>query len=277
MSLFIFTSCEHEELAEVVPSEQSSSMRIASYAVSGWSDQGTNADGGIRRYYKSSEKWYVLKVYLPEIRIKPVYRISSGSGTTNPTFTKKSVSSWRYDSKGRNADVLINASYYNLAKDLGDYGPFGSKAEVAHPFGYNSSIVSWGYDTYEPQQKRLRITNEKAYIENPWASYPFETLVQGYNPSTVDKDKYSAIGRTVVGVPYSGSNIVYFFVTGKGGGATQAQAVSALQDFGCTSFAMFDGSGSSQMAWNGSMLVSSEDPSYVPARKVPVVLRFDKR
>lgn len=254
---------------------------VAVATPSGWTDQGTNATGGIRRYWKSSNgrSWNVMKVYLPEIRVKPVYKILSGSGTTNPTFQKMNVSSWMSDSQGSNAIMLVNASFFNMNNNWTDiytaYGALGSKAEVAHPFGYNNVMISWGYASSETGQKRLRINSQLAYIETPNFSAPFETLVTGYDPSVISKDKTSSIGRTMVGIPSNGGNTIYFFVTGSGGGAIQQEAMNALQQFGCTQYVMFDGSGSSQMSWNGSMLVKSSDTGF--SRHLPIVLRMDRR
>ena len=280
-----FTSCTKDDddfplVEEQQQLKSSDAMQIQATVMStptGWTDQGTNTAGGIRRYYNSSKKWYVIKVFLPEIRITPMSNIVSGTGTSNPTFEKKNVSSWRSDPRGLNAIMLINASYYNLDNNPlhinYPYGLYGSKAEVAHPFGNSGGMTSLGYEYGGPNQQRLRIHNQLAYIENNFSTTSFETLVGGYDMS-VDKEKYKSIGRTVVGVPSNGNNTIYFFITGSGGGATQAQAQSALQSFGCTKYVMFDGSGSSQMSWQGSMLVNSTDPV---ARHIPVFLRMYRR
>lgn len=281
----LFTSCTQDD-DDFLPIEEQQQLKSSDPTLgeattmsipTGWTDQGTNTAGGIRRYYNSSKKWYVIKVFLPEIRVTPMSNIVAGTGTSNPTFEKKNISSWRSDPRGLNAIMLINASYYNLDNDPFHinypYGLYGSKAEVAHPFGNSGSMTSLGYEYGGPNQQRLRIHNQLAYIENNFSTTSFETLIGGYDISE-NKDKYNSIGRTVVGVPSNGSNTIYFFITGSGGGATQAQAKSALQGFGCTKYVMFDGSGSSQMSWQGSMLVNSTDPI---ARHIPVFLRMYRR
>lgn len=281
-----FTSCTKddddfplvEEQQQLKSSDAMQTQATVMSTPTGWTDQGTNTAGGIRRYYNSSKKWYVIKVFLPEIRLTPMYRITAGSGTSNPTFEKKSLSTWLNDDiKGLNSIMLINASFFDFkGSSTGQDGPLGTTAKIAHRFGYSNSIISSGFSS-ESGQKQLRIYNQLAYIENP-ISANFETLVTGLDIS-VDKEKYKSIGRTVAGIPSNGNNTMYFFVTGNGGGATQAQAQSALQSFGCTQFVMFDGSGSSQMSWGSSMLVNSSDLStpVLMSRRIPVFLRMYRR
>ena len=160
-----FTSCTKDEDHFPVVEEQqlksSDAMQTQATVMSiptGWTDQGTNTAGGIRRYYNSSKKWYVIKVFLPEIRLTPMSNIVAGVGTSNPTFEKKSISSWRSDPRGLNAIMLINASFFNfIGSSTGQDGPWGTQAQVAHRFGSANSTVSWGYGSGESNQKQLRI------------------------------------------------------------------------------------------------------------------------
>lgn len=235
----------------------------------GWEDQGTNKSRGIRKFYNASNKWYVIKVYLPSIRIKPIYKISDGRNSNNPVFYKKNINKWKNDSKGRGADVLINGSFFNLSSIWGE-------TTVSHEFGYNTSIISGGSVPNEWGQQQLRIRNKRAIIGYPVCVANFELSVNGLSLN-VNKDKNSKIGRTMVGVNSSRRDILYFFVTANksGCGATQNEGKSALQSFGCTEYMMLDGSSSSQMTWNGTTLVNGSD--YGWNRRIPMVLRMDHR
>lgn len=232
---------------------------------------------GMRRYekYSKGRRWHVLKIYLPKISVRPVYRIADDSNRDNPTFYKMDLEDWRQEVEGRNALALVNASFFNLDKySFGSYGLQGSLAEIAHPFGSLNWVVSKGYALQEAGQKVLHIKNFSAYIDAYSSPFTrFDAMITGLDPFSCNKDKNSSKGRTMVGIPSNGSNLLYIFVTGKGGGATQAEAVQALRDFGCKRFLMLDGSGSSQMVWNNRFIVEGDDPGI--NRNIPILLRMD--
>ena len=255
---------------------QSSVSELRSSKTTAWSNP--EWFDGMRRYekYFRGRRWHVLKVYLPKISVRPVYRIANSSDSSNPTFYKMDLDDWRNVVEGRNALALVNASFFNLKKfSFTAYDFQGSLAEVAHPFGFRNWIVSKGYASGEAGQKVLHIKNFSAYIDSyssPFSRY--DVMVVGLDPLSCDKDKNLLKGRTIIGIPNNGSNLLYVFVTGKGGGATQAEAVQALREFGCKRFLMLDGSGSSQMVWNNRFIVEGSDPT--GNRNVPIILRMDR-
>ena len=279
-----FSSCDKsmdEPMAPVIDNEVENLPQTRALQ-NGWQNE-QNANG-IRYYSKKdgSRTWYVIKIYLPQIKISPVYRIHSESqSTTNPTFYKQHLGEWNSSNEGRNAIALVNASFFNFKwKDPWhqDYGILGRKAEVTHPFGKNGNMISVGYESSQANWKTFAVVNKKAYIGSQ-SYYNPEITVTGFDPDQEKKDPEDRIGRTMVGIPYNGSDVVYIFVTGDdvGYGAKQSQAINALRsDFGCSRIVMFDGSASSQFYWQGVKKVSSMDlASY--SRRVPVVLRMDRR
>ena len=288
VTMFIgsLTSCNDDEFLD--PSlyteqvtEQSSLMKAKSNTTpKGWTD-GENADG-IRYYHKKEglRNWYIIKVYLPKVKISPVYRISS-SHATNPTFYKQDLGDWNKSNEGKNSIALINASFFNFDYKTnwgtGDYGPYGRKAEVAHAFGEDDSFISKGYSSGESSTMSFAVRNKKSYI-SPQSYSSFELFMIGYDPSKEKKDENLKIGRTMIGIPSNGSDIVYFFVTRDDSfyGAKQSEAVNALKDFGCSRFVMLDGSASSQFYWKGAKMVESTDLG-VKTRRIPVALRMDRR
>lgn len=280
-----FTSCDKsimdEPMAPVINNEEENLSQTRALQ-NGWQDE-ENANG-IRYYSKKDESrtWYVIKIYLPQIKISPVYRIHSESqSTTDPTFYKQHLGEWNSSNEGRNAIALVNASFFNFKwSDLWnqDYGILGRKAEVAHPFGKNGNMISLGYESSQANWKTFAVVNKKAYIGSQ-SYYNPEITVTGFDPDQEERDPEDRIGRTMVGIPYNGSDVVYIFVTGDdvGYGAKQSQAINALRsDFGCSRIVMFDGSASSQFYWQGVKKVSSMDLASF-SRRVPVVLRMDRR
>lgn len=253
---------------------------------SGWIEMFSDHPDGLRCFGRIDTKgrtWIVFKAYLPKIKISPVYRIhsSSSKNTKNPTFYKQAVRDWYESSEGAGSLASVNANYFNLdsrkliAVNPVGYGLKGDRAELAHALGHDNRYISYGYSPTESGVCHFHTYNGKAYISNSAPTRNFELLVGGYHP-TVDKDKNDDKGRTMIGIPYNGSNIVYIFCTGAQGGAKQSEVVSALNSFGCSKIIMLDGSGSSQATWDKYFrLVSSEDP--LLNRDVPVVLRMDHR
>lgn len=97
---------------------QSSVSELRSSKTTAWSNP--EWFDGMRRYekYFRGRRWHVLKVYLPKISVRPVYRIANSSDSSNPTFYKMDLDDWRNVVEGRNALALVNASFFQLEKVL---------------------------------------------------------------------------------------------------------------------------------------------------------------
>lgn len=284
---FISDSVTVEELfLEQASNSFLKSVTRSSTLPSGWVELFPNHPDGLRCLGKMTDDgrtWVVFKVYLPKIKITPVYRIhGSSNNANNPTFYKQPVRDWYNSQEGKGSLASVNASFFNLdpsylnaANPIG-YGIKGDRAELAHALGYANKYISRGYSPTEFGVRYLRTHQGKAFISSAQSTGSFELLVGGYDPVEVNKDANLKKGRTMIGIPYDGSDIVYIFCTGAQGGAKQAEVVSALSSFGCSKVVMLDGSGSSQATWaNYFRLVSSEDP--IINRNVPIVLRMDRR
>lgn len=297
----VFTSCSNDDDDFRVPAQESQfdqalgqdsvapiTRGTATYT---WTELHANDHPtGMRCFYNSTNGWYVFKIYLPEIKISPVYQIMiSDPLNNNPTFYKKDLPTWKGTTQGSNALMLINASFFNFDGNPmhvnSNYGIWGDRAEISQWLGKNNSVISQGYDygSNVSGKQYFRVYNYKAYITT--ANYTptyYELLIGGLDPSTVIIDQTTTVdGRTMIGIPSNGNNLVYFFCTGRGGGSTQNQAIAALSDFGCTLYTMLDGGGSSQAYWGSTQYVESRDLDYspviIPARRIPVALRMDAR
>lgn len=285
----VFTSCSNDDdllLAGDTQTEQVSSLSqdsVSSYTRSvttlyTWSEvDASTHPTGLRCFKETTKNWYIFKIYIPEIKVTPIFQVTETPEIGQPIFYKRSIGEWNSNSLGSGAHMLVNASFFKLnSLSTGDYSRFGRKATLPHKLGItNSNIVADGYDPNEYGIQYLRINSNKAYITGANHGTTFEMLVGGLDPIMVDKDSTSTIGRTMVGIPSNGNNLMYIFCTGSSGGATQRDGIRALKDYGCNLFMMLDGSGSSQAVWNGSIIVSSTDAFL--DRRIPVILKMTTR
>ena len=235
---------------------------------------------------KDGRKWYRIMVPLSRWKLKLGYEIVANANTSNPTFNRLDMEDWIAKKWGESAAMMVNASFFNYSSTsfLSGYGPWGNKAEVAHPIGENNKIVSLGYDPREQGSRSLIIQNKRAYITTPscissqGVCASFELLISGLDPN-VDKKSTQKIGRVMVGVDSKVRPILHIFITGNGSGmgATQAEAITVLRDYlSCDEILMLDGSASAQLAWGNDFIIHSKEEG-VNTRNIPILLRAVKR
>lgn len=282
-----FSSCDKMDNEPIAPQQNQDNTisvfdasEMRSIGLQGdlpWEEQDLDHPDGLR-YYKLSydgREFFLFKVYLPKIIVSPVYNIlSTSKGVNNPTFKKQDITNW---SASYPSYAMINASFFNQDKYSVDYGPVGTKAELAHILGFNNRYISKGYDPKENNVKYLKILDKKAYVSSSTSHSSFELLVGGLDVVKANKEKASRIGRTVIGIERNGTSTLYCLITRS---ANQTECEAILRTLGCSEFIMLDGSGSSQAVWNGEEIVESTDTSrfpYFARRNIPVVLRFNRR
>lgn len=285
----VFTSCTNDDDDFRVPAQESQFKQnlgqdsVSSYTRSlttlyTWSEVDANTHPtGLRCFKETTKNWYIFKIYIPEIKVTPIFQVTETPEVGQPIFYKRDIGEWNSNSLGSGAHMLVNASFFKLnSASAGDYSRVGRKATLPHKLGIaNSNIVADGYDPNEYGIQYLRINSNKAYITGANHGSTFEMLVGGLDPIMVNRDSTSTIGRTMVGIPNNGNNLMYIFCTGSSGGATQRDGIRALKDYGCNLFMMLDGSGSSQAVWNGNIIVSSTDA--LLDRRIPVILKMTTR
>ncbi|MEZ4908785.1 MAG: PKD domain-containing protein [Saprospiraceae bacterium] len=188
--------------------------------------------------------------------------ITSGGGTSNPFFTRESISTvWtekttEYD----NVFTVTNGQFFDIG--------YAVSAPLAFPVKQNGEMVSDGYgNTSEYVGEKeffgawTDLSNITPYDDDP-NSVATSTALHGIVGLDKDADKgpNNEVGRTFMGVMDEDGDGEYekvLIFTSKT--ATQAYAAQQLNDFGVSfdKILMLDGGGSTQMRCNGVDYVSS--------------------
>ncbi len=248
--------------------------RLKETIPNGWSM--IESETGINLFEKNNR--YVQEIDLSEGAYITLKQGTNSIGNTNnpsPAFRRKTLN-WYWQNKASNTVAATNCQFFNLDGDLTDE----VDAFLSFPIKDNSTVISAGSHNNQESGNKLKfgidITSQQAWI----ASYNYDgnnyntasnnllspLVIVGFHPTNVDKWKYFSTGRTMVGIKDSdgdGKKEKVYIITGKG---TQFTIKDILEDdFGCTDVMMLDGSGSSQMTFNGTEYFPSSDDRTIPS------------
>jgi len=246
--------------------ETTAETKQAFSVASGFSEQYilTSPSSGIRLYKHASKNEWVTIVDLRYASLRSVTGTVSGSDPNYRLVQRNYGSTYwtmvqNLQTSTRRAKVLVS----------GTFGAFTDPSGVAFGLKKDGSLISYGYASPggpQPEGLNTKLFTVNNPMQRAWIgsynsnSFSVSPDVVGALDVLVDKNAYSSIGRTFVGVRDEDGNgsaeTVMFFSSSA---STQANAASVLSAFGAQQQAMLDGSGSTFFGVEGVMKIPSSD------------------
>ncbi len=157
-----------------------------------------------------------------------------------------------FKNKNKRVVSIVNGTFFDGKKPY----KVGEKSKLAYVLKNNNSLITNGYDTTEPQLRRLRITGKRATIDF-YPDYSENQYVLGGLDSNEDKGNwFPNVARTIIGTNEYGNKI--YILSSEG--MTVYSAKNILESFGARSdkIMMLDGGGSAQFRSYKSKIVGDD-------------------
>jgi len=240
-----------------------------------------SSQAGLGIYEKDNDygyglgKIYVQRINMKYVDVKLIQPIKSGE-----YFAKSSlVNYWNILSGGVNALSISNGGFF---EDLQS-----STTKLSFPLKVDGTILTMGASTdYLYDRKMVVFKNVCAsgykcalvmnYSYNSFNSSSYPNAIVGLDPY-VNKSSVYPIGRTFVGVDVSNSSNPIMYIV-HGTQATQSEMRSIMYDLDVydNAMVMFDGSGSSQLAF-GNTKVYGYSGGSPDKREIPQLFVVTKK
>lgn len=230
-----------------------------------------NSKPGWKIYSNNSKSIYIQEINLKYADVSIINGAQDGE-----YFKKTSISVyWNYLYNSVNAYSVINGAFFEGTTNKSD--------ALSFPLKINSKILTYGFSTDAPQERKILSFKNKCstgskcafvqhYTKEIFENNSKETMIVGLDP-TFDKNAYFPLNRTFAGVLFDTSkDPLLYFVYGEN--KTQGGMVDILNSLGVpdNQIIMFDGHGSSQMAFKDSKNITNFKYGY--NRLIPQVFVF---
>lgn len=215
-----------------------------------------NSKPGWKIYSNDSKKIYIQEINLKYADVSIIHGAQNGE-----YFNKTSISVyWNYLYNSVNAYSVINGAFYERTTNKND--------ALSFPLKINSKILTYGLSADAPQERKILSFKNKCatgskcafvqyYSKDIFENNSKETMIVGLDP-TFNKNANVPMSRTFAGVIFeTNKDPLLYFVYGEF--KTQGGMVDILNSLGVydDQIIMFDGHGSSQMAFKDSKNITN--------------------